>query len=133
MPRRRQEPADESLADALSLEAGDGVEPRDLAGARFGVGRREQARESAPDAVPNGRAEADREQLRDLLGRPHLQDAFTLAALDQPLGLGVLVDAERLDMEVLPMREERARADVGEELLGDPLGGAQVHRLDPAA
>ena len=62
-----------------------------------------------------------------------LEQALALAALEQPLGLGEVVDPERCHVAVVAAREERAGPRIGEELVGDPFGGADVDRLDPVA
>src|SRR5262249_7009854 len=61
-----------------------------------------------------------------------LEQALALTALEQSLGLSEVVDAERSYATVVATREERAGPRIGEQLVGDAIGGAHVDRLDAA-
>src|SRR5262249_42978500 len=112
-----ENPCDQSVAQTFSLEAVDGVEADDLASALRGVGRRQQPR--TPRQVPpaHGDAEARAQDPGNLLRRAQPQHALARTALEQSLGLLVLVEGERADARVVAFREQRPRAGVAEELV----------------
>src|SRR5262249_48387757 len=117
------------VAQSLSLEAVDGVETDDLAGALLPVGRREETGHPCQVAAAHRDAEAGAQNPGDLVGGAQLEHILPRAPLEQPLRLLVLVERERADARVVSLGEERARTGVAEELLGHTPRRAEVHLL----
>jgi hypothetical protein len=124
--RARQGVGHQVAAHAFTEEARQRVERADLGRARGLVG--EQRADPRQVLALDERAEAGGENAVELLLAARRQVALARAPRDQVARGVEVVDAQLAHQDVALLREQRARAGVGEELVRQALERAHVHR-----